>query len=446
MTQLPALLQAHAGQVAPYDAETQIAGRLRVALILMAVLIFGLGAAGALIPIGGAVVGSGQLGAESRVKRIAHPTGGVIAQILVENGQHVKKGQLLLRLDDKVLGADAQYSSLTVDQMLAQKARLEAERLGAPSITFPPELLRRTDASARAAMADEQKLFAIRRAEGSGLYAQLQSRIAQYHQEIAGYRTQIAALRQQSALIAPELEGVRKLYDKKLVTIARLNQLERTAVDINGSIGALNAQIAQTMGRIAETREQMIQINQTRRSESGNQLAQINGNLNAQQVRSVSATDARDRAMIRAPYDGIVDKLAFSTIGGTIRPAETILEIVPDQDALLVDATISPADIDQVHVGQSARIRLSALSVTATPELRGQVRYVAADPVSDPETRRTYVPVRVSIDPRELAAQTKLVLKPGMPAEIFIETGDRSMLSYITKPLRDQLARAFRDN
>ncbi|MDX3908283.1 MAG: HlyD family type I secretion periplasmic adaptor subunit [Sphingobium sp.] len=431
---------------AVYESEERINGSLKTAVLMMAVLVFGIGGAAAFIPFGGAIVGSGQLGVESRVKQITHPTGGVVAEILVENGQHVRKGQLLMRLDDKVLGTDAQLSALSLDQMVAQRARLEAERMGASAIRFPDALLKRTDASARGAMADEQKLFDIRRSEGAGLTAQLHSRIGQYGQEIAGYRAQINALQKQATLIKPELAGVRELYGKKLVTLNRVNQLERTSADIGGSVGALNAQIAQTMARISETRQQIIQLNETRRSDAGVQLAQINTALNQQQVRSVSATDAQSRTMIRAPYNGVVDKLAATTIGGVIRPADTIMEIVPDQDKLLVEGAISPQDIDRIHTGQPARIRLTSANATATPELHGKVVFVAAERTVEPSTQRSYFPVRVELDPREVAATTGIKMKAGMPAEIFVESGSRTMLSYLTKPLRDQIQRAFRDN
>lgn len=443
---LPLAFQDRFAEIKAYDPEAQLAGKQRHATLLIAGLLLSAVVGGIMVPIGGAVIGAGQVGAESQVKRISHPTGGTISQILVENGQHVRKGQVLIRLDDKVSGADASLSALTVDQLLAQKARLEAERLGLGDIGFPDILVNSKTPAAERAMADERRMFAIKRAEQAGLVSQLTARIGQYEQQIAGYSAQIAALRQQSALIEPERKGVRELYEKRLVTLNRLNQLERTAVDLNGNVGSLTAQIAQARGQIAETRQQIIQLGETRRSQAGDQIAQINGQLNQQQLRSVSAIDAHDRSVIRAPYDGVVEKLGVTTIGGVIRPADVLMEIVPDKVGDVVEGSIAPNDIDQVHVNQPARIRLSALSVTATPELSGKVVYVASDRVTDPESKRAYFPVRVAIDPAELASRRDIRLKAGLPAEIYVETGNRSMLSYITKPLRDQFARTFRDN
>jgi HlyD family secretion protein len=445
-TNLPALLGPRALDVPHYDPEQAIRSKLRLSLIAIGVLVFGFGSAAAFVPIGGAVVGSGQVGVESRIKRIAHPTGGIIAELYVRTGDHVNKGDILMRLDDTVSGADAALTGLSVDQMMAQRARLEAERLGTGSINFPAELLRSKDAGARKAMADEQKLFAIKRGEFGGIQAQLNARIGQYRQQIAGYNAQINALQQQTALIEPERKGVKELWDKDLVTISRLNQLERTQVDMQGNMAALRAQIAQTEARITEAREQMIQLGETRRSEAGTQLATVNSTLNQQQVRSVSAGDTQERSVIRAPYSGTVDKLAFATIGDVIRPAETIMEIVPDNDKMVVETAVSPADIDQLRTGQTARIRFSAFNTTNTPEIRGRVMVVAPERTTDQQSKQSFYALRVEIDQAELAKQPDMKLVPGMPAEVFIETGNRSMLSYITKPLRDQFARAFRDN
>ncbi|MCT8000336.1 HlyD family type I secretion periplasmic adaptor subunit [Sphingomonas sanguinis] len=428
-----------------YDPLRSAKRQFRIALTAILVLVLGFGLAGALIPIGGAVIAPGQVGVKSRIKRIAHPAGGVISEILVENGQRVRKGQVLMRFDDRVTDADARYSSLSVDQLLAQRARLEAERLGAPSISFPAELVNGGEGAQRA-MADERKLFTIRKTEQSGLIAQLESRVRQYEQQIGAYRAQINALEQQTALINPERQGVKDLWEKGLVTISRRNQLERTAADLQGNVGALQANIASTQARITEAREQIIQLGETRRSEAGTRLAEINNTLNQQQVRSVSAVDAQDRSVLRAPYDGVVDKLAFNTIGGVVRGAEVIMEIVPDSDELMVEAGVSPLDIDQVRVGQQARIRFSGLNSTATPEIHGRVVTVAADRSMDQEGKQAFYPVRVAIEEAELRRYPEIQLRPGVPAEVFIETGHRTMISYITKPLRDQFERAFRDN
>jgi HlyD family secretion protein len=397
----------------------------------------------AFVPIGGAVIAHGQVGVETRVKRIAHPTGGTIAEILVENGQEVKAGQVLMRLKDTVTGAEAQYSGLSVEQLLAERARLEAEQHGASRMVFAPALANAQTASARQAMADEIKLFATRQGEQAQMHAQLQARIAQYEQQKNGFRAQIASLNRQSALIKPELEGVRQLWEKQLVTINQLNDLERTAASIDGNVASLQAQIAEADARISETREQLIQVDQTRRIQAADQLEQVNTALNDQRVRSISAGEQHTNTEIRAPYSGVVEKLAYTTIGDVVRPAEPIMEIVPNGELTVIEAMVRPSDVDQLAVGEKARIRFTAFAYTSTPEMPGRVTYVATDRTVDPATKAEFYSVRIEIDVKALHRE-HLKLRSGMPAEIFISTGDRSLLSYLSKPLTDQFARSFR--
>ncbi len=411
-----------------------------VAGLLLALLLLA-----AVIPIGGAVIGGGSVGVESRVKRIAHPSGGVIAQIFVKNGQHVRQGQLLMRLDDNVTGADMTFSNLSVEQLMAQRARLEAERMGLGRIDWPQQLVSTSNPSARKAITDEQHMFSMRQTEEREIRAQLAARMNQYNEEIRGIEAQIAALKEQRRLIEPERLGVKELWDKQLVTINRLNQLERTAVDMDGNVGSLQAQIAQARAKITEAQEQAIQLTQTRRLQAGTDLAQVNAALNQQQMRSVAASDQQGRSEIRAPYSGTIEKIAFAAIGDVIRPAEAIMEIVPDKDGMIVEAMISPGDIDQVRRNQKARVRFSSFNRATSPEIPGKVAYVASDRSENPETRQSFYMARIVVD-QAAVRKADLDLRSGMPAEIYIETGSRSLLSYATKPLSDQFNRSFRDN
>jgi HlyD family secretion protein len=412
-----------------------IAGGLFVILLLLA----------ALVPMGAAVLGSGQVGLESRVKRIAHPIGGVISEIAVKNGQHVEKSQLLMRLDDRVSGADATYSGLTVEQLLAQQARLEAEQRNSGRIAFPIALTSAGTASASRAIADETQLFYQRMREESLLRAQLSTRVLQHEQEIHGSEAQIASLRRQLVLIEPERASVKELWDKQLVTINRLNSLERTVAELEGNIAALYARIAETRAKITEAHEQSIQLVESRRVKAGTDLSQVNAMLNQQQMRSVAATDQHDRSEIRAPYAGIVEKIAFAAIGDVVRPAESLMEILPDEDLMVLEVMVDPADIDQVKIGQYSHVRFTAYNRSATPQVPGKVTYVATDRSEIPETKHSFYMVRIALDQAALKTE-KMELRSGMPADVHIETGSRSLLSYFFKPLRDQLARAFSDN
>ncbi len=426
------------------ETVTIIRKHTRQSLLAVGLLFASLFIGAAIVPIGGAVIGSGQLNVETSVKRIAHPVGGVISQIRVRDGDRVRKGDLLVRLDATVSGARADLTGRTVDQLLAQKARLEAELEGRDELRFPAALSVRADENARAAMQSERRLFSLRRTERNGLRSQLRQRVVQLEKQIEGYGAQISSLQKQQILIEPEREGVDKLWKKGLVTINRRNQLERTAADLEGSIAALQASIAGARARITETREQIIQIEQSARADAAMEMAQISNSLNDQQVENVSASDMLDRSEIRAPYDGVIDKMAFASIGDVVQPAQTIMEIVPDSDRLLVESRIRPADIDQVQNAQISRVHFTSYASPQTPVLEGKVVFISAERTTERETGASYYRVRVRLDPKDVAKQ-KLTLVPGMPVDVFIATGSRSMLSYLIKPLSDQFSRAFRD-
>ena len=411
-----------------------------VSALLAAIFLFSV-----IVPIGGAVMGAGQVGVEDRVKRIAHPSGGVIAEIAVRNGQLVEQGDVLMRLEDAVSGAQAEFSGMTVEQLLARRSRLEAERTGSADVRFPEELMGANSETALVAMQDERQLFALRRSEVAQMRAQLGARLEQNEQEIRGYEAQITAFEQQRALIQPELEGMRELWERRLVTINRLNELERTAVSLDGSVASLQSSIAQTRARMSETRQQLIQLDQSRRAQAASELAQLSTALNDQRIRSISAADLQENSEIRAPYAGTVEKLAFTSIGDVVRPAMVIMEIVPEDELMLIEAAVSPADIDRVETGQTARVRFTAFSRASTPDIPGEVTYVATDSSEDPESGISHFIVRIRLD-QEALAREDMALRSGMPANVFIETDSRPLISYVTKPILDQIKRAFRED
>lgn len=428
------------------EPQAELARSLRLGLITVAALVFGVFGLAAIVQIAGAVVAFGEVSAESRTKKIAHPTGGVIADVLVHEGDRVRKGQPLIRFDTRVSGAAADLSGASLEQLLARRARLTAERDGLGTIAYPAELTRAPSPRAQEAMAEEDRLFRLRRGARAGQQAQVEERIRATQQEIGSLQAQLAAAHRQSALIEPERAGMKKLWAKGLATLGRVNQLERTAVDLEGGAASLSAQIAQARARIAELRQSAIQIDQQARSDAGVELADVLAKLNDQQVRTVAADDTLDRGVVRAPADGVVDKLAFSTIGGVVPPAETIMEIVPDADRMVVEAKVGIADIDQLHLGQPAMLRFSAFNLQTTPEIAGTLVRIAAERTNDERTGSAFYTVRLKVDDGQLRRLGGLKLVPGMPVEAYIRTGDRSLLSYVTKPLRDQLSRSFREN
>jgi len=237
---------------------------------------------------------------------------------------------------------------------------------------------------------------------------------------------------------------VRELWDKRLVTIGRLNQLERTAVDLDGSLGSLRAQVAQVRARIAETGEQASQIEQQHRAEAASQLVEVNAQLNMQRARAFGAGDAKDRSVIRAPSSGVVEQLAYASVGEVVRPIEPVAEIIPDSSDPVIEMAVPPSDVDRLARGQTAQVRFSAFDRAATPEIAGTVVYIAANLTLNAQSGARFYLARIALD-RAAVRRARLPLRSGMPAEVHIATGARSLFSYLTKPLRDQFARAFRD-
>ena len=247
-------------------------------------------------------------------------------------------------------------------------------------------------------------------------------------------------------LIGEELKGVRELWQKNLVQLTRVTALERDAARLEGERGSLVSTIAQTKGKITETELQILQIDQDLRTEVGKDLAEIRGKLAESVEKKVAAEDQLKRIDIRAPQGGVVHQMAVHTVGGVITPnGEPLMLIVPKADALTVEAKITPQDIDQVRVGQNAVLRFSAFNQRTTPELTGAVSLVSADITKDEKTGNSFYTVRIGLTAAEIARLNGLRLVPGMPVESFIQTGERTVMSYLTKPLADQLTKAWRE-
>lgn len=401
-------------------------------------------AALALIPVEGAVIASGEVSVDSRVKTITHPMGGVLSQVLVREGQRVAAGEALIVLDSSVLGPSAHNAALSRDQLIALSARLEAERDDRPAIAFPDELAMRRDANGLAAIERERRQFELGRAERANTLALLRQRIRQFQEQINSYRVQIKATRRQLELIQPELEGLRSLKERGLVTINRLNEMERTAVQLSATEASLEADIAQAEARISETQEQILNVSQTRRVQAGTDLATTIAQLADQDSRAISTEDTLQRATIMAPQAGVVDQIAYATVGSAIPPNEPIVRLVPDEDKLIVSARVSPADVDALSIDQLARVRFSTLDRRLSPEIDGRLAFISAERTDDP-SGSSYYRVRVEVDESELTEAGGRNLRAGQPVEVFFTTGSRSILIYALKPLLDQIRKAMRE-
>jgi HlyD family secretion protein len=420
---------------------------LLVGLSVLGLLGGGMGCWAATTELSGAVVAPGLVVVDSYVKKVQHPTGGVVGDIRVRDGDHVNAGDLLVRLDETITRANLAVITKGLDELAARQGRLEAERDGVVTIRVRPELQGRSpDAEIENLIAGEQRLFELRREAQEGLRAQLKERVGQLQEQIAGLQEQADAKADEIKLIQNELEGVRELWRKNLVPISRVTQLEREATRLRGERGQLVAGIAQARGKISETQLQIIQIDQDLRSEVAEELGEIQAKTAELVEKRVAAEDQLKRIDIRAPQAGMVHQLAVHTVGGVITPGDPLMLIVPQADELAIEVHVQSQDIDQLTIGQEAMLRLSAFNQRTTPQLRGKVSRIAADLTQDQKTGAGFYSVRVVPRNGELESLYGLKLVPGMPAEAFIQTGERTALSYLMKPLSDQLSRAWRED
>ncbi|MFL5179351.1 MAG: HlyD family type I secretion periplasmic adaptor subunit [Microvirga sp.] len=426
-------------------AQRSIRSHLLGGLAVVALLAGGVGGLAATTELSGAVIAPGSLVVDSNVKKVQHPTGGVVGELRARDGDKVKAGDIVVRLDETITQANLAIVVKSLNELQSRLARLEAERDNVDAIVFPAELLARADDPELArSMTGERNLFEFRKSARAGQKAQLRERIAQLKEEIQGLTGQVAAKKRETELIGQELEGVRDLWRKNLVQIQRVTALERDAARLEGERGQLIASTAQAKGKISEIELQILQIDQDLRSEVAKDLREVQGKIAELVERKVAAEDQLKRIDIRAPQNGMVHQSTVHTVGGVITPGEAIMLIVPEADALTVEAKLAPQDIDQVRVGQTAALRFSAFSQRTTPELDGVVSRVSADLTTDQRTGAAYYVVRITLSESELARLEGLRLVPGMPVEAFIRTGERTVLSYVMKPFTDQITRSFR--
>jgi HlyD family secretion protein len=417
-------------------------------LLLMLLLFVGIGGWAAFASISGAVIAEARIVVETNPKKLQHPEGGVVSEILVADGARVEAGQLLLRLDETETRANLAIISAMLDELIARQARLEAERDGASGVKVPEKFAGRLDRTGlSAALTGQESLFVARRAAKQGEQEQLRYKIEQLGEEIRGLEAQQTSKERQLGLISSELTTLKGLQDKGLIRLNRILALERELARLEGERGSLIAQIAGKRGEISETRLRVIQIDKNLTSEIVTELRETQTKIAELTEKRLAAEIRLQRTEIRAPRSGIVYQLNVHTIGGVVAAGEQVMLIAPEQDALIVEAHVRPADIDQVKAGQRTTIRMHAFDATLTPEIIGEVAVVSPDSVADtqaqPQTH--YYVVRIKIDSKELAKLGGRTLLPGMLAEAFIETQTRTVLKYLLKPLSDRIAHTWRE-
>jgi membrane fusion protein, type I secretion system len=412
----------------------------------VAVLVFGVGGWAATARLSGAVIAPGVLVVDSNVKTIQHPTGGIVGELFVKDGDRVKAGDILIRLDATKAQSNLDIVTKNIDELAARRARLEAEQDGDDAPDFPQDLLdRQNDPEVAKLLAGESKLFQVRATTRDGQKAQLRERMQQLQEEIGGLTAQIDSKDREISLIKTELEGIRGLWAKDLVPITRVTEVERDLARLQGERGQLLASVAQARGKITETDLQVLQIDQDMRSKVGDDLADVRAKMAELGERKTAAEDELRRIEIRAPQEGTVHELAVHTVGGVIAAGDVIMRLVPDEDQLRVEAKIPPQEIDRVTLNQPALLRFTSFDTRSTPEINGKVSLVSAATSFEQKTGLSYYTVHVSIADDEISRLGHARLLPGMPVEVFIETGERTLASYLAKPLVDQFERALKE-
>jgi HlyD family secretion protein len=413
------------------------------------VLLIGIGILGgwaASVPLSGAVVVPGTLVVESDLKKIQHPAGGVVASIRVRDGMHVQAGDLLLQLDETQARANSQVLTQQLDQVRVRLARLVAERDGLDQPGMPRELANRSNEDAVSRLwTSETSLFNSRAAARRSAKELLHNRTSQLAEQITGLDAQVKSKASQRDLISGELEGVDSLFQKGLVPLTRKTSLQREAARLDGERGQAVAAIAEAKSKISEAELQAVRVDQDFRTEVMKDLREAQDKEAELVQKTVAAHDLLKRVDLRAPTGGIVHQLSVHTVGGVIAPGEVVMEVVPESDELQIEAKLPPQDIDHVHRGQQTYVRFSAFNQRTTPQLEGVVSYVSADLGHDRQanTNTSYYTVRVTLPPSERHRLGNLQLVSGMPVEVFLQTGSRTMMSYLLKPISDQLSRTF---
>ena len=431
----------------------------------MAVLVGGLLGWSVFASISGAVIASGRVEVENSNQAVEHIGGGTVSEVLVRNGDRVVQGDVLLRFSDGRLRSEEAILQAQYAELAARRSRLEAEFLDAEAILWDDELnaMALADPRVQEILDGQVRLFWAREAARAGEVARLRERIGQTREEITGLQAQASSLHEQGVLIERELTAQRALFDKGLTRLDRLLALERAMENLKGQTGALAASIARARGKIAELEIQILQIDAQRIEEAEQQARDVQARENEILERLASVRSSLGRMEVRAPVSGQVFGMTVFAPQEVVRPGEPILQIVPDDAGLVVTARLNTIDVDQVYPGQAAVLRFSAFSARETPEFDGHVVRISPDAVHDPESGLSWYDVELAmgapVGPGTAnggAAQAAdapganrlaghLVLTPGMPVEAHIRTGERSVMSYLVKPVTDFFYRSLRE-
>jgi HlyD family secretion protein len=415
-------------------------------LAIFLVFVVGFGAWSAMAPLAEAAIAPGVIKVEGNRRTVQHLEGGIVREILVRDGTKVQAGQVLVRLDDVQSDTATEAQRAQRWALLAQDARLVAElgKSGQP-IAFPPELLNSPHPRARDAVRGQREVYEARTASLNSQLQVLRARIEQQQAAIRGAQGQMVATRNQLALIRQEEQMRRGLVAQGLARLPDLLALQRAMAGLEGTIQELTGQIDRANATIAEAERQIQQVLDQRIQEVSTELREVRGKLAEVEERLRASTDVQTRREILAPESGTVVNLRLFTLGAVVKPGDTLMDLVPDQDRLVAEVNIQPSDIDVVYPGLKSEVRLPAFKQRLVPFLHGEVTWVAADVTTNEQTRQQYYRSYILIDREQIQNLPNVFLTPGMPVEAHIQIGERSFFQYLTQPIRDSFARAFRE-
>ncbi len=397
-------------------------------------------------PLDSAAIAIGTVGVEGNRRTIQHLEGGIVKEILVRNGDKIKAGEVLIRLEETQPRAQLQLITGQRNAALALAARLRAERDGVDTITFPEALVSQgDDVGVQETMLGQLGIFQARRDSIEGQRKILGQRVGQFREEIEGLRAQIRSADEQLVLINGEVADLQILFDKGLTPKSRLLSLQRRAAEIEGERGQNRAAIARARQSIGESEIRIVELRTEQVNEVVAELREVESQLLDLAERFRAADDVLDRIEIVSPIDGFAVDLQVFTSGGVIRPGDRLLDVVPDSEKLVIEARVTPTDIDIVHAGLEAQVRLSAFNQRITPTVDGTVTWVSADRLTDSSTGEEYYTARVDLKDQNDPRLNGLTLQPGMPAEVLIRTGERTLIQYLVSPVEQSISRSLRE-
>jgi len=407
----------------------------------------------AMTPLDAGAIAHGVIAVSGSRQLVQHRDGGIVTQINVTEGQAVNKGDLLVRISTPEVAASERGMTAEMVTLLAQQARLSAERDGGAQVVEPLEYLALDQSDrvlANQAIADERGVFAARRAAAASEHSVLEQRARQYDAQILAFNRQISAKKEQSRLITAEKQGMESLVSRGFVSTNRIRAMERSAAELDGDIGALSADIARSSEAIGEARMQSVSLDRKMQEDVSTQLRDIQLRLGELRPKLFSVREQLSRSLVRAPATGKVVGLRVHTVGGIVSGGETLMEIVPTEKKFVIEAKASPNDADDLEIGMATQVRFSALGVRNLPILSGKISKVSADSFEDDRTRQRYFAIEVTIPPSELAkigqSRGDNALKVGLPAEVLVPLRKRTALGYLLEPLKQSVWMAGREH